>query len=82
MLVYTILSHISTGDLLREERSKNTELGTKIHEYLSAQKFIPDDIIFSLLSQALAKHENSKIIFDGVPRTVTQAIKVIILVYC
>lgn len=67
------LLHISTGDLLREESKKDTELGKKIKEKMSTGKLIDDSIIIELLKNKLIEIGNKSIILDGFPRTVVQA---------
>ena len=67
------LLHISTGDLLREESKKNTELGQEIKEKMSTGKLIDDSIIIELLKNKLIEIGNKSIILDGFPRTVVQA---------
>ncbi|MBQ5402773.1 MAG: nucleoside monophosphate kinase, partial [Bacteroidales bacterium] len=39
------LVHISTGDILREETSKGTELGVKAKSYMDKGQLIPDELI-------------------------------------
>ena len=67
------LLHISTGDLLREESKKETELGQEIKEKMSTGKLIDDSIIIELLKNKLIEIGNKSIILDGFPRTVVQA---------
>lgn len=64
--------HISTGDLFREEISKNSELGLKVKGYISQGKLVPDDITLKIIEDKI-QNTNSSIIFDGFPRTVAQA---------
>jgi len=69
------LKHLSTGDLLREEIAKKTELGIEAESYISKGNLVPDKMIFDILSKAIAEQtKNSKgIILDGFPRNVAQA---------
>lgn len=67
------LLHISTGDLLREESKKNTELGQEIKDKMSTGKLIDDAVIIELLKNKLIEIGNKSIILDGFPRTVVQA---------
>lgn len=67
------LLHISTGDLLREESKKETELGKEIKDKMSTGKLIDDAVIIELLKNKLIEIGNKSIILDGFPRTVVQA---------
>lgn len=69
------LNHISTGDILRAEIQKNTELGNKIKSILEAGKLVSDDIMIDIIKQAIRSDKlKNGIILDGFPRTVAQAI--------
>lgn len=68
------IPHISTGELLREESNKTTELGKKIKEIISSGKFVNDEIITSLLKLRLMREDcNNGYILDGYPRNIEQA---------
>ena len=65
---------LSTGDLLRNETKKNTELGKLIENIISKGNFVSDDIVNKLLKQTIINLKfRDRIIFDGYPRTVDQA---------
>ena len=67
------LHHISTGDILRREIKKQTELGTIADEYIKTGQLIPDELIIQILADVLdANHEAKGFIFDGFPRTIAQ----------
>ena len=65
---------VSTGDMLRDEINKNTEIGRKIINNMNEGKFVEDEIVNALLEKIIfdAKKMN-KLIFDGYPRTINQA---------
>ncbi|MBO4771952.1 MAG: adenylate kinase [Bacteroidales bacterium] len=68
------LVHISTGDILREETSKGTELGLKAKSYMEQGQLIPDDLIIGMLEKKVDENINAEgILYDGFPRTVKQA---------
>ena len=68
------LVHISTGDILREETSKSTELGLKAKSYMEQGQLIPDDLIIGMLEKKVDENINAEgILYDGFPRTVKQA---------
>ena len=65
---------ISTGDILREEIKNNSDIGKKIINVMADGKFVNDDIV----NQLLEKHvfdpkKKDKLIFDGYPRSISQA---------
>ena len=64
---------LSTGDLLREARSQDTELGDKASEYMDRGDLVPDDLIVALIGDELDGRDDESIILDGFPRTVAQA---------
>ena len=65
---------ISTGDLLRDEIKKNTEIGKKIINNMNDGKFVEDEIVNKLLQKVIFDLEKkNKLIFDGYPRTINQA---------
>ena len=66
--------HLSTGDLLRMNVKRGTELGQLAHSYMDAGELVPDDLILKMVA---AEFKDPKIengfILDGFPRTVAQA---------
>ncbi len=65
---------LSTGDILRANRKKGTELGKKAQEYMDAGNLVPDNIIIDMIKEELKKPEiQNGYILDGFPRTVPQA---------
>ena len=65
---------ISTGDMLREEIKKDTEIGKKIISYMNEGKFVDDEIVNSLMKKVVSdSKKKGKLIFDGYPRTIEQA---------
>lgn len=69
--------HLSTGDLLRAERNKGTELGKEIGLLIDGGNFVSDEMIFDLVDNYLAENEGKNIVFDGFPRNLAQAQKCI-----
>lgn len=68
------LLHLSTGDMLRAETEKETELGLKIKEFMSKGELVTDEIVTELMVKRLKEPDASNgVIFDGYPRTRTQA---------
>ena len=65
---------ISTGDLLREEIKKNSDIGKAITNDMKNGKFISDDIVNKLIENLISDpQKKNKLIFDGYPRTLSQA---------
>ena len=64
---------VSTGDMLREEINKDSEIGKKIINYMNDGKFVDDEIVNKLLEKIIFNPKNAnKLIFDGYPRTISQ----------
>lgn len=67
------LLHLSSGDILRKERSEGTELGKKAQSYMDSGELVPDQIIIEMMAKAIGKAPEEGFILDGFPRTVNQA---------
>ena len=68
--------HIGTGNLLRDESNKDTDLGKKIKDMLSRGELVTDEIVFRLLEDRLSMDDvKNGYILDGFPRTLEQAKK-------
>ena len=67
-------THISTGDLLREEVKSGSELGKMLSDKMSKGELISDDLIKEILEKKLEIiNKNKPFIMDGYPRTIEQA---------
>jgi len=65
---------ISTGDMLRDEIKKDTEIGKRIINNMNIGKFVEDEIVNKLLEKIIFDSKKmNKLIFDGYPRTINQA---------
>ena len=69
------LGHISTGDVLRDQIKKGTELGVTAKKYIDDGKLIPDDLMVDILASVYDSYgkDHNGVIFDGFPRTIKQA---------
>ena len=68
------LYQLSTGDLLRNEIKKKTEIGKKIEEIIAHGDFVVDEVVNKLLEQIICNPSyRNRIIFDGYPRNIKQA---------
>ena len=67
------LPHVSTGDLFRENLSKNTPLGELAKTYMEAGKLVPDEVVIDMLFSRVAAEDCADgYMLDGFPRTVIQ----------
>ncbi|MBL4541881.1 MAG: adenylate kinase [Rhodobacteraceae bacterium] len=64
---------LSTGDMLREARSSGSEMGRKVADIMDRGELVTDDIVIGLIEERLAKGGGAGFIFDGFPRTLSQA---------
>ncbi len=68
------LLQISTGDLLREEAKRGTELGNKVKAIMESGEYVDDSIVAELVENKLKELGTEKgFILDGFPRTISQA---------
>tara|TARA_Y100000992_G_C21202455_1_gene461183 strand:+ start:260 stop:823 length:564 start_codon:yes stop_codon:yes gene_type:complete len=65
---------VSTGEMLREEIKKDSEIGKKIINDMNDGKFVNDEIVNTLMKNVISDPEKkNKLIFDGYPRSLSQA---------
>jgi len=68
------LTHISTGDLFRKHLGEGTELGKLAQKYMDEGNLVPDEVVIKMVELKITTENSSNgFIFDGFPRTVTQA---------
>ena len=68
------LVHISTGDLFRNNIKNKTQLGLLAKSYIDKGGLVPDQVtIEMLINQVNINHDVNGFIFDGFPRTISQA---------
>jgi adenylate kinase len=67
--------HLSSGDILRQERAADSELGQKAQSYMDSGALVPDEIIIEMMSKAINGAPEAGFILDGFPRTVNQAVE-------
>jgi adenylate kinase len=74
LLKHYELTHISTGDIYREEIKKGSEIGIEANKYISKGDLVPDDMTNDIVRKVLNKKNYSNgFMLDGYPRTKTQA---------
>ena len=67
-------NHISTGEVIREQIRKGTELGLSVQSYIEKGQLAPDELVINIIADYVASHKDAKgNIFDGFPRTTVQA---------
>ena len=65
---------ISTGDILRDEIKKDSDVGKRIINYMNEGKFVDDEIVNKIIKNIIYDpNKKNKLIFDGYPRTIEQA---------
>ena len=68
------IPHLSTGDMLREHVSKGTTLGLKAKPIMERGELVPDSLVLKMVAARIERPDCSHgFVFDGFPRTVTQA---------
>jgi adenylate kinase len=68
------IPHLSTGDLLRNHMKSGTEIGQKVHELITRGELVPDDLVMQILHDRMLEADClNGVVFDGFPRTATQA---------
>jgi adenylate kinase len=69
------LVHLSTGDILRSEIARGTDLGKKAKSIMDSGELVSDDIVIGMIESKLDANTKAKgFIFDGFPRTTAQAV--------
>ena len=63
------LQHVATGDILRDEVARQTDLGQKAKAFMDAGRLVPDQLVSDMIAARL----QDKFILDGYPRSLPQA---------
>ena len=68
------LAYVATGEMLREARAQDTELGQKAQEFMDRGDLVPDEVVIGIALQRLSADDaRDGFLLDGFPRTVPQA---------
>jgi len=66
--------HIASGDLLRQHRQQDTELGREAGKYMARGALVPDDLVITMIVERMRRRDAAHgVLLDGFPRTVAQA---------
>ena len=67
-------THLSTGDLLREEVAAGSDLGKQANEFMARGDLVPDEVMVGMVGERLKSNARDNVLFlDGFPRTLAQA---------
>lgn len=68
------IPHISTGDILRENIKKGTDLGLEAKKYMDQGNLVPDTLVLDLIQERISRADTKDgFLLDGFPRNVSQA---------
>lgn len=67
------VTKLSTGDMLRSNVQRGTELGARAQSIMEAGGLVPDDIIIAMVRSELDRQQPVRVLLDGFPRTEEQA---------
>ena len=68
------LLHLSSGDILRQQRAQATTLGKKVTPFMDSGKLVPDQIIVEMMVDVIKEAPQAGFVLDGFPRTINQAV--------
>jgi adenylate kinase len=67
-------AHIATGDILRANAERGTELGRTASRYMDQGELVPDEVIIDMVLERMGEGDRAEgFVLDGFPRTVPQA---------
>ncbi|WP_028059521.1 adenylate kinase [Candidatus Solirubrobacter pratensis] len=67
------LPYIGTGDLLREHKQSETELGLAAKSYMDNGDLVPDDLVIAMILDKVEEEGQDGFLLDGFPRTIGQS---------
>jgi len=67
------LPYIGTGDLLREHKDNETELGREAKRYMDNGDLVPDELVIAMILAKVEEEGDDGFLLDGFPRTIGQA---------
>jgi adenylate kinase len=70
----TGMPHVSTGEILRAEVARGTDLGREARPIMESGALVPDALMVRIIERRLAEPDAERgVILDGFPRTLAQA---------
>jgi adenylate kinase len=74
LVAHLNIAHLSTGDMLRQARQEQTDVGRQADVFMSSGKLVPDELVLELVGQRLDAPDCRRgYLLDGFPRTLVQA---------
>jgi adenylate kinase len=68
------VAHVSTGDIFRQEITRKSGLGRRVHGYVMSGRLVPDALVVKVMAARLGTAQLDRgLVLDGFPRTVGQA---------
>ena len=67
------IPRVSSGDLFRDHRKRNTDLGRLVSSYMDSGVLVPDEVTIKMVTQWISDNGGSGFLLDGFPRTLPQA---------
>jgi len=68
------IPHISTGDILRDNVKRGTEIGSRAKSFMDLGSLVPDEIIIGMIKDRFSEDDcKNGFLLDGFPRTIAQA---------
>jgi len=68
------IPHISTGDILRDNVKRGTEIGSRAKSFMDSGSLVPDEIIIGMIKDRFSEDDcKNGFLLDGFPRTIAQA---------
>ena len=68
------MTHLSTGEILRKEVAKGSDIGTEAQRIMAAGDLVPDDLMDRIVQARLERTGSGvSVLLDGFPRTLVQA---------
>lgn len=65
---------VSTGEMMREEVRKGTDLGNEVKTYMDSGELVPDELVIDMIKKRTSQEDCMRgFLLDGFPRTVMQA---------
>lgn len=61
--------HLSSGELLRDEVAKGTELGKQVEAIMSSGGLVSSAIMVTLMQKRMKDHPGKRVLLDGFPRS-------------